>query len=129
MLGNGGCGGQKVPYKIESKYTVTDPRFLRTMGHLLGPPIAEGNSVTTLVNGDGIFPPMLDAVRAAKKTINFETFIYWRGSIAREFADALAERARAGVKVHAIIDAIGGSKIDRGLVERMTDAGVEVRTY
>ena len=50
-----------------------DPQFERAMGVLLGPPIVEGNRVQTLLNGDQIFPSMLDAIRSAKKTIVTET--------------------------------------------------------
>ena len=71
---------------------------------MLGPQIVEGNKVETLLNGDQIFPSMLAAIRAAKSTITFETYIYWSGSIGREFVDALQERARAGVHVHLLLD-------------------------
>ena len=69
-----GCG-RKIPYHIEPQYAVADEQFPRTMGSLLGPPIVEGNAVTTLVNGDQIFPAMLDAIRAAKQTVTFETYV------------------------------------------------------
>ena len=59
-----------------------------------------GNAVTELLNGDQIFPPMLAAIQGAKKSITFETYIYWSGDIGKQFADALSERARAGVRVH-----------------------------
>jgi cardiolipin synthase len=82
------------------------------MGVLLGPPIIEGNKVEVLLNGDQIFPAMLKAIRGAQKTITFETYIYWSETIGKEFADALAERARAGVKVHVMLDFIGSMKMD-----------------
>ena len=79
---------------------------------MLGPNVTEGNKVDALLNGDQIFPAMLKAVRSAQKTINFETYIYWSEAIGNEFADALAERARAGVIVHLLVDAVGSSKLD-----------------
>ena len=88
---------KKITHRIEPLYAVDDEQFERSMGSLLQPDIFDGNSVTPLVNGDQIFPAMLEAVRAARKTITFETFIYWSGRIGQEFADALSERARAGV--------------------------------
>jgi cardiolipin synthase len=99
------------------------------MGSLLGPPIVPGSCVTALCNGDEIFPAMLEAIRGAAKTICFETFIYWSGSIGREFAEALSERARAGVKVHVMLDWVGANRIDESLVKMMTDAGVQVVRY
>lgn len=117
------------PYKIESLYGVDDPQFVRTMGHLLGPPLIDGNRVEALVNGDRIFPAMLEAIRAAERTIGFETFIYWKGDIGGEFTDALCDRAKAGVAVHALVDAVGSTQIDPQYLERMQGAGVDVRRY
>jgi cardiolipin synthase len=123
-----GCG-HPISYQIDSKYAISEPQFARTLGSLLGPPIIDGNSVVTLVNGDQIFPAMLGAIREARRTITFETFVYWAGTIGAEFAEALAERARAGVKVHVIIDAVGGSKMEHEYLEEMKKAGVEVELY
>ena len=115
--------------QVESLYAVQDPQFLRSMGVMLGPPVLPGNQVTALTNGDEIFPSMLQAIRAARSTINFESYIYWSGRIGKEFADALAERARAGVKVHVLIDWIGSEKISEDLLAEMKQAGVEIRRY
>lgn len=122
-------GEKKVQTRISELYAVQDPQFLRTMDHLLGPPLVAGNHVQELINGDEIFPPMLAAIRAAQKTITFETFIYWSGDIGREFAEALAERAQAGVKVHVLVDWVGSLKMDDELLDLMEDAGVELQKY
>src|SRR5688572_18862476 len=88
-----GCSNNPTehPYKIHSLYGVSDPQIARTMGSMLGPTLVGGNSVTTLVNGDQIFPPMLEAIRSAEQTICFETFIYWSGNLGAQFAAALAD--------------------------------------
>jgi cardiolipin synthase len=99
------------------------------MGVLLGPPIIEGNKVEVLVNGDQIFPAMLDAIRSAQHTITFETFIYWSESIGKEFSDALIERAKAGVKVHVMLDFMGSIKMDLAIIDAMKEAGVHVQRY
>jgi len=124
-----GCEAKAVHYQINHEYGVADPQFARTMGHLLGPPLVEGNRVTTYVNGDQIFPAMLSAIASAQKTINFETYVYWSGDIGQKFSDALAERARAGVQVHLIIDWVGSGRIDRKYIRQMTDAGARVVEY
>lgn len=121
--------GRGIQYRIQHRYATEDPQFKRSMGSLVEPGIVEGNAITTLLNGDQIFPAMLKAVREAKKSICLETYIYWTGDIGQEFADALSERARAGVKVHVIIDWIGSRKINEALLDRMRDAGVEVERY
>ena len=121
--------GKGIQYKIQHRYSTEDPQFKRSMGNLVEPGIVEGNQITTLLNGEQIFPAMLKAVREAKKSISLETYIYWTGDIGRKFADALSERARAGVKVHVLIDWVGSRKINEALLDRMRDAGVEVERY
>lgn len=115
--------------KIEHRYPVSDPQFRREMGVLLGPGILPGNRVTDLENGEQIFPAMLEAIRAARTTITFETYIYWSGDIGKRFADALEERARAGVKVKVMVDWAGSLKMDGDLLKEMEVAGIEVHQY
>jgi cardiolipin synthase A/B len=86
-------GEKKIERRIERVYALDDPRFRQELGALLGPALVAGNRHTVLRNGDEIFPAMLAAIRAARTSITFETYIYWSGDIGREFADALAGRA------------------------------------
>jgi cardiolipin synthase len=122
-------GEKKIDTQLTRQYDTNDPQFRRSLGVLLGPPIIEGNKVEALLNGDQIFPAMLDAIRSAQKSISFETYIYWEGTIGREFTDALSERARAGVKVHVLLDWIGSMKIGEAALDEMRRAGVEVHRY
>jgi cardiolipin synthase len=101
----------------------------RRLEALLGIPASEGNELTLLRNGDQIFPAMLEAIRAAQRTIDFLTFVYWKGDIAHEFAHALGERATQGVVVRVLIDAVGGRLIDDALIEHMSDCGVQVEWF
>ena len=94
---------------------------------MLGPPVVGGNRYRVLLNGDEIFPAMLAAIRGARQTITFESYMYWSGDIGREFAAALAERARAGVKVHVLLDWVGSAKMDEALVAEIANAGAQVR--
>jgi hypothetical protein len=121
-------GEKKIEFEIPTLYGTDSPQLVRVFGHLMGPAIEGGNRVQPLQNGDEIFPAMLAAIRGARKTICFETYIYWRGQIAREFSDALSERARAGVKVHVLLDWLG-SKFDAKLIEEMARSGIEVERY
>jgi cardiolipin synthase len=118
-----------IRWSFPHEYAVADPQFHRSMGVLLGPALVDGNRVETLLNGDEIFPAMVHAIRGAKKTITFETYIYWSGDIGKQFADALAERARHGVKVHVLIDWVGSQKMESELLKEMKDAGVQVEKY
>ena len=103
--------------------------YRRALEGLLGVPATEGNQIEVLRNGDQIFPAMLDAIRRASSTVDFLTFIYWEASIGEEFAEALAERAENGVRVRVLLDALGSHRIDRQLVDRMSDAGAQLKWF
>ena len=76
-------GEKKIDKRISELYPVTSPQFTRAMGNLLGPPLVSGNRVQALYNGDQIFPSMLEAIHAARHSIDFETYIYWSGDIGK----------------------------------------------
>jgi len=119
----------KIERQLQRLYDSDDPQFRRSMGVLLGPPIVEGNNVEVLLNGDQIFPSMLKAIREAEKTITLETYIYWSESIGKEFSEALIERARAGVKVHVMLDFIGSIKLNEPVIAAMKAAGIKLERY
>ncbi|RYZ12582.1 MAG: cardiolipin synthase B [Comamonadaceae bacterium] len=124
------AGGEKrIEEHVNHEYALSDDQFQRSLGMLLGPPVMDGNRFEALQNGDRIFPAMLAAIQGAKRSITFETYIYWSGEIGRSFADALAERARAGVKVHVLLDWVGSAKIDDSFLKEMEKAGVQIRKY
>jgi cardiolipin synthase A/B len=122
-------GEKEIRYEMTHRFSVEDPQFLRSMGELLGPAILPGNRVTALQNGDQIFPAMLEAIRGARESITFETYIYWSGDIGQQFSDALCERAKAGVKIHVMLDWLGADRIDAKFVTAMKAAGIEVERY
>ncbi len=129
LLQNFKTSEKVVERKVEHRYATSDPQFRREMSVLLGPTIVHGNQVTTLKNGNKIFPAMLQAIRLAQTSITLETFIYWSGTIGEEFSQALTERARAGVPVSVIVDWVGSSKMDQSLLDAMQSAGVQVHRY
>ena len=123
------AGEKRIEHRISRQYTIEDPRFGAELGVLLGPPFLQGNAVTALQNGAEIFPEMLAAIRGARQSITFETYIYWSGQIGKAFAEAMAERARAGVRVHVLLDWVGSAKMDQALMEEMTAAGAQVLKF
>ncbi len=129
LTGSPGLGERRIRYQLTHQFAVDDPQFLRSMGQLLGPAILPGNRVTALQNGDQIFPSMLEAIRGARESITFETYIYWSGNIGQQFSDALCNRAQAGVKVRVLLDWLGSDKIDDRYLMAMKAAGVEVERY
>ncbi|XVQ12829.1 phospholipase D-like domain-containing protein [Spirillospora sp. CA-255316] len=106
-----------------------EQRIRRRLERLIGIAATEGNEVLPLRNGDQIFPAMLEAIGRAERTIDMMTYVYWRGDIARRFADALGERARAGVRVRLLLDGIGCHPIEKDLVDRMSADGVTVAWF
>lgn len=116
--------GRTVPAPTDAVW-----RLRRRLERLIGIAATEGNAVTVLRNGDEIFPAMLSRIRAARQTVDMMTFVYWKGDIAREFAHALAERARAGVRVRLLLDGFGSRLIDDGLLRAMGRAGVQVAWF
>ena len=129
LISNFVGGETKIERRIERRYALDDPRFMQEVGVLLGPPFLQGTKALALLNGDEIFEPMLGAIHAAKVSISFETYIYWSGDIGRRFADALAERARQGVKVHVLLDWVGSAKMDDRLLAVVAQAGVQVKRF
>ncbi|MGW6735437.1 phospholipase D-like domain-containing protein [Streptomyces sp. NPDC055013] len=104
-------------------------RIRRRLERLIGIAATEGNALTALRNGDEIFPAMLAAIRSAEHTVDMMTFVYWKGAIAREFAQALAGRARAGVRVRLLLDGFGSRLIEKDLLAEMERAGVQVAWF
>ena len=122
-------GEKRIEHRIERIYPLEDPRFRYELGLLLGPPFVGGNMHTALRNGDEIFPSMLQAIQSAQASITFETYIYWAGDIGRAFADALAAKARSGVKTHVLLDWVGSAKIDKALLDEMESSGVQIKKF
>src|ERR1035437_6595725 len=119
-----GCAfrtGKQPLQEITPLYSASSPEFRQSAGALLGPDFVSGNNITTLVNGAQIFPAMLSAIRSAQHSINFEDYWFSNGQIGREFTEALAKRARAGVNVSAILDALGTYKMGMENLARLRE--------
>lgn len=119
---------KRLLYRPRRLYTSGDPDFRRALGILLGPPLVAGNRVTTLINGDRIFPPMLAAIRAAKISVTFETFVI-RDQIGSAFCEALAAAAERGVTVCILLDWLGSRGMDPQLIEAARQAGCDLQLY
>jgi cardiolipin synthase len=107
---------------------VRSAEFRQSIGNLLGAGFSTGNRFTTLKNGDEIFPAMLSAIQGARRTVTFETYVFEKGDVPKSFANALAERARAGVRVLVILDAHGAGK-SKKYNSLFKEAGVQIERY
>ena len=105
------------------------PAFAESSGPLLSAEFLPGNRISLYSNGDEFFPAMLADIRGAKRTVTLEAYIWSSGLISNQFIAALSERARAGVKVHVLVDGMGKRKLTAADQQRMLDAGIEFVTY
>jgi cardiolipin synthase len=109
--------------------SVGSAAFQRAAEAITSSPIAPGNEAELLVNGDAIFPALIETIAGARASVNLLTYVYWHGEIAREVADAVCERARAGVEVNVLLDAVGSAKMGRELTRQMRDAGANLAIF
>ena len=118
---------REVDYAMPHGFSAHDPTFFASAHALANPVAVAGNRVEILENGVGIYPPMLAAIAAAKKTIHLETYIFWSGEAASRFEAALSAKAREGVRVRILLDGVGSStKLHREEVRKMREAGCVV---
>ncbi|MEA2230499.1 MAG: cardiolipin synthase [Solirubrobacteraceae bacterium] len=116
---------QEDGYRLRGeKLDVGSGGFLRATEAITSAPISYGNDIELLINGDRIFPAMIETIAGAQLSVNLLTYIYWSGEIARTITGALCERAKAGVEVNVLLDAVGSAKMDRGLIDKMDESGV-----
>ena len=85
--------------------------------------IYDDTCIHALTNGDTFYPAELDAIRAARCWINLEAYIFHKGEVGKQFVDALAERARAGVKVNLVLDAFGSLLTSKSFFADLLTAG------
>jgi cardiolipin synthase len=113
-------------YHFKPDFGVEEPQFRRSLDTLESS-MTSGNSAELLRNGDEIFPSMTRAIRAAKMSVNLETYIFQPDAAGRQFADAMIDAAKRGVEVRFLIDDYGSSLGD--LEEPLKKAGVNVKVY
>jgi cardiolipin synthase len=116
-------------YSIGFKADPGSDAFVEWSSAFLSGPIFQGGEVTLLQNGDAFFPAMLDAIRGARETINFEVYIFEPDEIGRQFIDAFKERARAGVEVRLLLDGFGGMKMTKRYRDDLQSAGVKLSRF
>jgi cardiolipin synthase len=116
-------------------YTVgfdADPgsdKFVEWASTFLNSTIFQGGDATLLENGDAFYPAMLDAIRKARDSVNFEVYIFEPDEIGRQFLDAFSERARAGVEVRLLVDGFGGLKLTKRYRDELRKAGVIISRF
>src|ERR1043166_7970500 len=118
-----------VPYHVEAVIDPCSDRFIHVIESTCHTALEAGNRIEIFTNGDAFYPAMLDAIRAANETINLECYIFKKSEIGDLFIEALCERAKAGVRVTIVMDAIGSFGAFRRSASRLEAAGCRVAVY
>ena len=121
--------GRVQPHLALPALTLGEPSFFPTLEAHAGAPIVGGNAVEVLLNGEQIFPSLMDAVRSARRTITYAQYYYEDGPVARDLAEALAERCRAGLGVNVLLDAFGSLNMPREYADLMSVSGCHVAWF
>lgn len=116
-------------YGLDHEFPIESDEFLSTIVGATGAPFLPGNSLDIYNNGDEFYPAMIDAIEQARESISVEAYIYWAGNVGRLFAEALAAKAREGLQVKILLDAVGSSTIGPEILETLTKGGCQVRWY
>lgn len=101
-------------------------RHLAIEEAVAGAPLVAGNKATLLENGPATYRAMLAAIRAAKKHVNLEFFIFDDRGIGEELAQLLLDKRAAGVAVNLMFDSLGSQDTGRAFFERLEKRGINV---
>jgi cardiolipin synthase len=116
-------------YGLDHEFAVDDDEFLATIAGATGVPFLAGNTLAILNNGDAFYPAMLEAIAGAEVSITIEAYIYWAGDIGRQFAEALSAKARSGVRVKILLDAVGSSTIGEDVLRILEKGPCQLAWY
>ena len=115
--------------ELRSATSAEDPAGPEYLATLVAADLVDGDTYDVLVNGDQVFPAMLEAIDQAKERISFETYIYEQGRVGDQFTDALERAAQRGVTVNIILDALGTGSMDKSHFERLQKAGCHIVNF
>jgi cardiolipin synthase A/B len=118
-----------INYHLSRRTSVHGDDFLYTIQSTCQAALHHGNRVTVYTNGDQFYPAMIDAIRSATRSVNMECYIFQPGRIADQFIDALSDRARKGLNVTIVVDAVGSFNLWGRPVRRLRDAGCRIQSY
>jgi cardiolipin synthase A/B len=118
-----------INYHLSRRTSIHAEDFLYTIQSTCQAALHNGNRVTIYTNGAEFYPAMIDAIRSATRSVNMECYIFQPGRIADEFIDALSDRARKGLNVTIVVDAIGSFNLWGRPVRRLREAGCRIQSY
>jgi cardiolipin synthase A/B len=118
-----------VAYAVDPDFEAGSEEFQNTMGGITAAPFLAGNAARVFNDGDEFYPAMIEAIDRAERSITMEQYIFWDGKVGRRFAEAFAGRARAGVRVKLLVDAIGSATLGQENIRILEAAGVQLAWY
>jgi cardiolipin synthase len=105
------------------------PEFVHQLAALSSARIDEHTSIQVLTNGTNFYPAELNAIHNARESVDLEAYILEKGEMAKQIVDALTERARAGVEVNVVADAMGSATTRKSMFDELKHAGGKVAWY
>ena len=128
----GGIVGSSPEYRINGAQEMLPNHsrdFLNLLEALSDAKANRTGNLEIIANGPNFYPAILDAMRAAQRSICLEAYVFHKGEIARQYVETLAERARAGVEVNLTLDAFGSANAGKSFFRPLLEAGGRVRRY
>jgi cardiolipin synthase A/B len=116
-------------YALESNIDPASAEFRTTLSGMTGTPLIDGNRVTIYNNGDEFYPAMLAAIESAQCSITMEQHIFWNGRIGRRFAEAFSEKARQGIPVKLLVDAVGSATLGNEILDILKNGGCQLAWF
>jgi cardiolipin synthase len=118
-----------INYHLSRRTSVHAEDFLYTLQSTCQAALHHGNGVHIYTDGVEFYPAMLEAIRNATRSVNMECYIFQPGRVADQFIDALSDRARRGLNVTIVVDAIGSFSLRGRSVRRLRKAGCRIESY
>lgn len=116
-------------YPLVPDFDTDSNEFRTTMTGATGMPLVSGNRVDIYNNGDEFYPAMLEAIESAQLSITMEQYIFWNGQVGRRFAEAFAEKAREGIPVKLLVDAIGSATLGPDIFKILEAGGCQLAWF
>jgi len=107
----------------------TSTRHWPVLSRVSDLPFLAGNRCDLLIDGDATFSSIIDGIKSAQKSILFQFFIVRHDDLGRKIADALVERAQAGVSVYFLYDDVGSKDLSAKYLSRLREKGVHVSGF
>ena len=129
LLGGAAGCARPHPHVALPDVQLGEPSFFPTLEAYAGAPVVGGNAVEVLLNGEEIFPALVEAIHSAQRTISYAQYFYEDGPVARDVAEALAERCRAGVGVNVLLDGFGTLSMPAEYTDLLRASGCHVAYF